>query len=1016
MVDKIDQVRHEIRFALSQLRPRNGQHEFETMTRTLARATVTRNLLPATGPVASGGDQGRDFETFPTQLPGQVQKIGRRIGVPDRAMAGFACTLQQGDLRPKVREDVNKIMASGTEVDHVVYYCEADVPVAHRHALVDWARDEHELKLIVFDGAAIAEHLADNATYWIAETYLHLPARILPAPVDRPDWYEEDLARWHADTDPIDTMGRLLDLAGCLHYAAYYREGRADIPFWLDRLEGVLEAGRPQMLRRRALYELIVAHARGLTDLTPVDDRVSEYFEDALTATDGQHLSDATLVLMYVIAIVGRDKSSHTADTLRSWNCGLQQRAGELLELDPQPGATCVLLDALAWLRLQPNVVAAEEQGTGYALSDDVNDMSAHERMEAYEAGELIRVNVPLVDVPGSLEAFHHLTQVMDDAPLFPVETIARILNLHALAMVDLPHYDEVVAAVDARLKTTNGEAAAANTALVRAQTLAGGGRLVPALKYLHRARNGLFSGEVHYELVEATLATSLAFRDLSLYMASKQYALAASYLVSRASPAQHSLGLAYAAYADYHQGAWCSAAHLNVDALLSHRVLAEQPMDFNEHGWLSGAFFELTQIRALARSAGEPYESHIEALIADGGLNHVVDGLLASALEGEAAWFDGIDPEEHANLAVESLGRPPFEDTTAIRHIRFDCLGTTWSVRFRNQYADVAVGERFAAALQIVLANLADRDLGLLPMQRTIYVTALPADADLDAHDMDSSPHDARLSVSLPTVSEVTPDSASAVARDTSAAVSAAIVGVSTLPEEELKKLIVAGLEDNLLTNLAFGVPYDTLWRSVVSEEDFDARPHACEPLTEKTATTKAPHREISSPTAPGPGYTREKSAEEIQYRYDDLPPRMRPTLAALAADADFGEVVAELRAEGWKDWQLLIAVHNVAKSARHQFTVPPSQAERKALVARFMEPEPEGDPIAVSLFTAQALRASRLAFVVSSAQNSWGLYIRPEPLPAHAVLDLMFDRYGWREDDVDHADPFAPTSPETE
>lgn len=1010
MSDNVEQVRHEVRFALSQLRARNGQHEFETMTRTLARATVTRNLLPATGPVASGGDQGRDFETFPTQLPGQVQPAGRQLGIPDRAMVAFACTLQQDDVRGKVRADVTKILDSGTDVDHVVYYCESDMPVAHRHTLEEWARAEHHVRLIVFDGAAITEQLADNASYWIAESYLHLPARILPAPEDRPGWYEEDLARWRSDTDPVDTMGRLIDLAGCLHFATYYRQGRADIAFWLDRLESALDDDRPRLLRRRALYELIVAHVRGLGDLTPVEDRAAEYFDDALSAGDGQHLSDAALVLMYVVGAAGRGLTSHSAHALRAWNSGLQARAAELLELDPPPGATCVLLDTLGWLRLQPDGVAAEEAGAEYAIDDDITDLSAHERMEAFHAGELGRIDVPLVDPAGALEAFHHLTQVMDDAPLFPVEMIAQVLNLYSPSLIDAPHYDDVVAAIDARIATTNGDAAAANTALDRVHTLVGADRLLPALKYLHRARNGLFSGEAHHELVEATLATSISYRDLGLYMASKQYALAAAYLFSGADPARHSVGLSYAAYADYHQGSWCSAAHLNVDALVSHRLLAEQPMSFDEHSWLSGAFFELTQIRALARSIGEPYRRHLESLLAVGGIGEAVDDLLAAASGGAPAWFEDIDLDEHIARAVEDLGRPPFGDTTAIRQVRFDCLGTTWSVRFRNQYADVAVGERVAAALQIVLTSLAGHDLGLLPMDRTLYVTALPAGANLDVADMGSPPHDARLRVSLPAMATISQEAVSDLARDTLAAVTAAIVGVSILAEQDLQDLVVEALEDNLLTNLAFGVPYDTLWRSVVAEENFDARPHSEGPLTSATDATKEAHRELGAPTSPGPGYTHEHSLTEIQHRYDDLPPRMRPTLDALRSDAGFSEVLAELRAEGWKDWQLLIAVHVVAKNARHRFTMPASPAEAQALVEQFMEPEPHGDPIAASRFTVDALRAGMLTTVASSAHTWWDLRVRPEPQPADAVLNLLRDRYGWADDDVEHVDPFIP------
>jgi hypothetical protein len=57
-----------IRFQLSELRAQNKHHEFEHLARQFARLRVCENILPATGPVGAGGDNGRDFETYRTYL------------------------------------------------------------------------------------------------------------------------------------------------------------------------------------------------------------------------------------------------------------------------------------------------------------------------------------------------------------------------------------------------------------------------------------------------------------------------------------------------------------------------------------------------------------------------------------------------------------------------------------------------------------------------------------------------------------------------------------------------------------------------------------------------------------------------------------------------------------------------------------------------------------------------------------------------------------------------------------
>ena len=60
------QIIAQIRFAFEQLSERNAQHEWEHLCRHLARDRICSNILPATGPVQAGGDQGRDFGTFHT--------------------------------------------------------------------------------------------------------------------------------------------------------------------------------------------------------------------------------------------------------------------------------------------------------------------------------------------------------------------------------------------------------------------------------------------------------------------------------------------------------------------------------------------------------------------------------------------------------------------------------------------------------------------------------------------------------------------------------------------------------------------------------------------------------------------------------------------------------------------------------------------------------------------------------------------------------------------------------------
>jgi hypothetical protein len=126
------QLKGYVRFQLSQLSARNAYHEFENLAFEVARVRVVPNLLPATGPVQAGGDQGRDFESYRTYLAGStIGTSGFVTKASDEIVVG-ACSLQK-NIFEKIKSDLETIFRSEARPRHVAYFCEADLPVARRH-------------------------------------------------------------------------------------------------------------------------------------------------------------------------------------------------------------------------------------------------------------------------------------------------------------------------------------------------------------------------------------------------------------------------------------------------------------------------------------------------------------------------------------------------------------------------------------------------------------------------------------------------------------------------------------------------------------------------------------------------------------------------------------------------------------------------------------------------------------------------------------------------------------------
>src|SRR5258706_11005513 len=129
----IESVRARIRFHLGELAARNEHHGFERLCMELARHRVCTNILPATGPVSAGGDQGRDFETFKTYL--QRSGLGQSafLGLVSEGFLVFACSTQQRPEEGKIKADVTKILAGGSRPDRIYFYSAHNIPIGKRH-------------------------------------------------------------------------------------------------------------------------------------------------------------------------------------------------------------------------------------------------------------------------------------------------------------------------------------------------------------------------------------------------------------------------------------------------------------------------------------------------------------------------------------------------------------------------------------------------------------------------------------------------------------------------------------------------------------------------------------------------------------------------------------------------------------------------------------------------------------------------------------------------------------------
>ncbi|MBG0830028.1 hypothetical protein HS041_19860 [Planomonospora sp. ID67723] len=618
-----DVITQMVRWALSQLPVHNGHHKFEDVCRELARATISRNILPATGPVSAGGDQGRDFETFRSfvreSLPGAF--VSREAG----KTIVFTCTLQRKDIAGKIKSDVTTVMA-GRKVDVVYAFVEADVTVKLRHGLQEWADRTHGLELEILDGGAIARNLSDPETRWIAQRYLDLPRALLAgAPEEAPDRERsavdltvraDALARGPVNAIP-GLAEKLARAEGAqaqdpIHAATLYREiaaslGAADYQghelLMLIRAGGTLEAGGDPNGAAILFADIVEQYAQheGADEDGDVRHRLARLFHTGNLTSPARERAAAALAL-------------HTA----TWNAF--DDLGSLSEA----------VDALAAIkddRLPKYAVAlgefaiASDQPT--VISDRLNVFSQAEAAEPSSATG-IRIKLIIAEVTADWQ---------------DIVTLAKRRRV-------LPEMAALILARYARYLTLTGSADAAIEMwwdAINVGALAGLGDDTAEWLYSVRTCVSMYGPDSEYiethPLAQAMRASggSAILRHRRNHYEDAATALRRQKLPRAAHAARRALRAAIA------------AGHFHSEQF-ARDLLAEIYTAAGEHARAAGLYVRLSQPETLAKLLGTLEDEYVDLT---GYVSNPVPGHRAAAFTGMAVQADLI-PDSRVETMVE--------------------------------------------------------------------------------------------------------------------------------------------------------------------------------------------------------------------------------------------------------------------------------------------------------------------------------------------------------------------------
>jgi hypothetical protein len=1006
MINKV-QLTAQIRFAIEQLSERNAQHEWEHLCRHLARERVCANILPATGPVQSGGDQGRDFETFRTYLQQSSLKERSFVGLVSDVPLAFACTLEK-QIASKIRRDVKTIMGSGTSVKGIYIFCTQGVPVAKRHELEAWALQDYKVELEILDGLAIAELLGDRSLFWLAERYLHLPAEILlpfTAENEELDWYTRTLEKWRRSTRSAQTFADFSEIrsAGRIALGSFIydddgkpinRHIKPELPFWIERLDEIANLDTLPWLRHRAFYEASVLRLRGLGSLIGQEERLRLYFATLPELVDTAELEDAEVLLSYVVPANVKGEVDLTENEMSTWIWALQQH-----------------------------------------LETRIKDAQKHERRNEWCALLEIRGHLALlhhlkernVDATETLQFWNKLAKVAAFAPLFPIERFADRLAEFARYIGSHPEYDSLVRQIDELVAERFGQFKTAEKCLHRAEAFHATGDLPRAIAQLHQAKIDWFAKETLDHALHALHWLNLVYVEQGLFLAAKYYALVSAYLILhsedlRLKPAL-ALSLERAASNDFGVGAWFGFLDLSEACSIFYPHFTNDPdADFEvPEGMLQRLIFHLSILLAatkmLVPEAHAGIAERCKLIAQRMGLESVLQETYNHA---QKVWGEQRK-EELWKKMEEQLAGSPWSDMGSVRKIQWKAHGITWNIEWKNNYETTLAAEEFLSALQIFLSDLAGYELCLMRSTLDLSIqlgstgngVGIKADKLFNTRFEDSNTK-RRATITLPSYEHF---------RDGTLSHEELQVGmlqvairlledVSLLKEESFKEILTARFKQGLPNKLSYGALYSQCYSAFFRREDYDVSERTTMPVLDvpndfvSLLPDNMPWRDGDGPT-----YDLAKSHTMIQNRYNNITEKLPYTLQTLVKDPNFQELVVRLHEQGWKDWHILSMIFNITMNYRmnHQRIRPSSPEMARAMGQRIMkQQETEMTPLVpLEEYTEKNFK-QQLPIYMSSFAKNFDLEIHQLTPDLAGIEEFLTVRYHFWQDDIPHPDPF--------
>lgn len=967
-----DQLQQQIRYQISQLSASNGQADFEKICLFFSRNRIHKNILPATGPVQAGGDQGRDFETFHSYLASSPIGDSSFIGLFSANPVAFACSLEKNPATTlgKIYSDVKTIMSGGSAVERIYFFSGEDIAVGVRHKCQENIKKVFNVNVEIIDAQALSQQLTDSDIFWIAIQYLKIPSDFYPID-NREDWYTRLKVEYINRKDIPNTFQEFSEIKRALRHIYKDHKLKSDLLFWLSKNDQIInESTLPEFLKRKAIYEKFVASLIGLDDVGGQEDNIRRYFTDMESHTSIDELVDAQLLLSFCLG--SAELSRHQL--------------------------TKTFLDEIAH-RLQAILINRQNSASTVDTKCSIIEIFSRFLFHDLRNGRLFEDTIK-----SSIDKLNELVPLLSKTHFYPIESLAdrlnETINLLSKIKINTDDFEKVADRVNEVLCSKAGFGIVAEKLIDRAKTYLRREEYFKAIKTLHEAKLKYINKDTLKETILACLLLADSYSRLKLHFASKYYAMIAAYLSINDDDTHlyryFTDGLSLVCNADYATGSWVSfLSTMDLLYTSSIKIHKDFKIDNDDDTHLFIIYPALIRVFALR------YRPEVSLLVSSYLEKWKYDGENLITLSEEAEREMKASPEEWRNTVVEQLQGIPFNDMGEVRKIVFNALGCEWRFTFKNSYELNAVSEEFISMIQILLADIESEELYII---RTIVSVNISLTNDIKPTFKRLPSNDESLwEVQL---SSYKGDSMEDLHRHEFqhfTITQAFIYEISLLPSKEYMDLFDRKLrQEELVSKVTFGRPYEDLYYNIMPEDEFLK---SMRWLFTTDDYSKIVSENLMMPwkNTLAPKYNGELSIQAIERRLSQLYISLSITLPLLRASQSFQNKLVTIKNHGWLDWQILFAIGTIIVNHKAQFAERPKTKEDMLRIYSGYFRKDEKDwymQIDEKILSIERILQELEYMMVSTLLRSFELDFHSNTPNGKATVELLKYRFNFFED----------------